>query len=405
MISVDEAKKIILDSVAPVGTERSPLVEGLHRVTAEDIVSRDDIPPFDNSSMDGYALCAADSRPAQSTTPVTLQVLTEVPAGEVFKKSLDRGTAAYVMTGAPIPKGADAVVEQEIVSTQNGTVRISSGVKEGRNIRRKGEDVKAGEVVVRKGTCLTASHLGALASIGTSSLLAFKKPNVAFLTSGNELVDVDSELLPGKIRNSNAFSLTGLIQEAYCSPVDLGISPDEDEALMNRIKEGLQNDALITSGGISVGKYDLVLKSLENVGVLCKFWKVGIKPGGPFAFGVFTRAGATVPVFSLPGNPVSTVVTFLQFVLPGLQKLMGMNLPSKRLVLRARLEVDIHKKDQKRHFSRGILGNEAGQLVVTTTGSQSSGILTSLTKANCLIIIPEETQDLKAGENVEVELL
>ncbi|MBI3006272.1 MAG: molybdopterin molybdotransferase MoeA [Ignavibacteriales bacterium] len=404
MISVDEAKKIILASVEPVDTEQIPLAESHYRVVAEDVASQDDIPPFDNSSMDGYALYAAEVQDAHSASPVTLKVLEEVQAGDVSQKTLEKGTAVHIMTGAPIPDGADAVIEQELTSSRNGTVGIASPVIKGKNIRRKGEDVRAGQVVVRKGTRLSASHMGALASVGRASVVVFRKPKVAFLTSGNELVRVDSALGPGKIRNSNAYSMLGLLEEAQCSPVELGMTPDNEEVLTRKVNEGIHNDALITSGGVSVGKYDLMLKAMENASVERKFWKVNIKPGGPFAFGVFKRNGKAVPVFALPGNPVSTMVTFLQFVLPGLQKLMGM-IPSSRLHVKARLEHDITKKDSKRHFVRGIVRNEAGALVVTTTGSQSSGVLTSMTAANCFIVLPEERKDPKVGEEVEVELL
>ncbi|HLF20067.1 MAG TPA: gephyrin-like molybdotransferase Glp, partial [Bacteroidota bacterium] len=333
------------------------------------------------------------------------QVLGEIAAGDASEKNLGARTAIHVMTGAPIPEGADAVVEQELTTIRNGTVLVPSALTAGRNIRRKGEDIRAGQIAVQKGRLLKAPEMGVLASIGISSLEVFRKPTVAILTSGNELVAVDSKLEPGKIRNSNAYSLLGLVKQALCMPVDLGIVPDDEEILSRKIKEGLTHDALITSGGVSVGKYDLMLKALENVGVVRKFWKVNIKPGGPFAFSVYIRKDQKIPVFSLPGNPVSTVVTFLELVLPGLMRLTGISSPSKRLQLRARLDHDIRKNDKKRHFSRGILRNEGGELFVKTTGPQSSGILTSMVLANCLIVIPEDQQDLKAGELVDVEIL
>lgn len=405
MISVEDARRIIIESVEPLGAERHPLAQCLHRVTAEDIQSHVDIPPFDNSSMDGFALKAADSHRADSANPVTLEVVAEIAAGSISDKPLRQGTAIRVMTGAPIPAGADAVVEQEVTAPRNGSVQILSSVAEGRNIRKKGQDVKAGQIVVGKGTFLRASHLGTLASVGIDAPLVFKRPRIAFFTSGNELVNADADLEPGKIRNSNEYSLMGLIREAHCEAVALGNAADDEGVLKQSIREGLRYDALITSGGVSVGKYDLVLNVLENVGVVSKFWKVNVKPGGPFAFGVFKRNDSVIPVFSLPGNPVSTVVTFLQFVIPGLQRLMGMAQTTNRVQLRALLEHEIHKKDRKRHFSRGVLRNEGGHFFVSTTGSQSSGVLTSMTRANCLIVIPEEVENLKAGEEVEVELL
>ena len=401
-ISVEEAQKTILESVSAVRTESIPLQNAFGRVMAKDTVAREDVPPFDNSSMDGFAIHVSD---IAGPLPATLSFGGEVAAGSLLKTELRPKTAIRVMTGAPIPKGANAVVEQEIVQTQNGSVKIDQLVQEGRNIRRRGEDIRVGGVVVRKGTYLKPAHIGVLASLGFSKIEVFKKPRVSFLATGNELANPRKVLSPGKIRNSNSYSVRGLISETGCIPHDLGVSRDVETSLSTKARKGLRCDALVTSGGVSVGKYDLVLSVLEKIGVERKFWKVNIKPGGPFAFGVFHRKSTSVPVFCLPGNTVSSIVTFLKFVRPALQKMMGYSEMPEPIRLNARLEHEIHKKDGKRHFVRGIVRNERGLLFVRSTGTQSSGVLTSLTSANCLIVLPESVTDFAVGQNVEIELL
>lgn len=406
MISYDEAKGIILGLVPTVLTENVALLEAYRRVLATDIVANEDIPPFDNASMDGYALHSEDTASATGAHNVSLTLAGEVAAGEVYPGILEKQRALRIMTGAPIPQGADAVLEQELAAMHNGFVAIGTHVAEGKNIRRKGEDIRKGDVALRKGTVLASAKIGVLASLGITNVPVYRKPRVALLTSGNEIVDVEEKVTAGKIRNSNSYTLWGLVKECGCEPIQLGNARDSEQELERNIEEGLAHDVLITSGGVSVGKYDFVLKTLEKLGVEIEFWKVNIKPGMPIAFGMFSAsARLPVPVFALPGNPVSTMVTFLQFVRPALHKIMGMDLPQEPLRLRATLEHDIHKHDGKRHFSRGIVRNENGNLVVQATGSQSSGVLTSLASANCFIVLPEETKDLKAGSVVDIELL
>ncbi|MCI0706987.1 MAG: molybdopterin molybdotransferase MoeA [Ignavibacteriae bacterium] len=403
MKSVQEARAIILDSLAMQSVESQPLRQAFHRVLAEDVVAAQDVPAFDNTSMDGYAVVSADTLRASEAAQVRLSVSGEVSAGKMYSGTLKPGEAVRIMTGAPIPIGADAVVEQEVVRASNGFVEIGTVVQPGRNIRRKGEDVRAGTVIMHRGTFLRSAHLGVLASAGASSVQVYRTPSVAFLTTGNELVEIDSIPASGQIRNSNAYSLWGLIQEAGAEPVDIGTAKDDKHELSQKLREGLKQDVLITSGGVSVGAYDYVLKTLEELGVKQKFWKVNIKPGMPFFYGVYHDANRVVPVFGLPGNPVSTMVTFLQFVRPALQKMMGRE-DFEVVRLKAKIEHDIHKKATKRHFLRGIVRNEAGGLIVTTTGTQSSGALTSMAKANCFIVVPEDVTELKAGDEVGIEL-
>lgn len=407
MISAGEARETIVSNVRSVGHETSDLHNAHARVLAIDVTSALDIPPFDNSSMDGYAVRVADLLREDKTGMAKLRLVGEVGAGDVFARELGPSLTVRTLTGAPIPSGADAIVEQELVKISDGSVLVPRTVDKGRNICRRGEDMRKGEVVMRKGTVLRAAHLGVLASLGIDNVSVQRRPRVAYVTTGNELVEVTEELLPGKIRNSNAYALWGQIKECGCEPVNLGIARDNEQELTQRLTEGLRHDVLITSGGASVGDYDFVLAVLKKLGTRILFWKVNIKPGMPFAFGIYENPDASqrVPVFALPGNPVSTMVTFIQFVLPALKKIRGEENPAERLKVTAKLEHDITKKDSKRHFSRGILRNENGTFVVRTTGSQSSGVLSSLVKANCLLHIPEEKLFLRAGEDVEVEIL
>lgn len=407
MISAGEARKIILSEVYAVGMETADLIDAHKRVLAVDIVAAQDVPPFDNSSMDGYAIRVDDLSRGGEGELVKMQLMGEVGAGDVFAMKLEAGRTVRTLTGAPIPEGADAIVEQELVKLSGGAVLIPRSIQRGRNIRRCGEDVSKGNVVLRKGTVLRAAHLGVLASLGVGSVPVHRQPSVAYVTTGNELVEMAEELSPGKIRNSNAYTIWGLVSECGCRPRNLGVCRDDEKDLTKKLTEGLQHDVLITSGGVSVGDYDFVLPALEKLGVRIRFWKVNIKPGKPFAFGVFDDLDSArrVLVFALPGNPVSTMVTFLEFALPALRKLMGEAEPEERMVVRAKLEGELVKKDGKKHYSRGILRNEKGVFFVRTTDSQSSAVLTSLIQANCLVHIPEEKTSLQPGEEVEVELL
>ncbi len=405
MIRADEGRSIIIGSITPVSIETSTLDNCLGRVLAADISAPRDLPPFDNSSMDGFAVRTADLKSALPNAPVQLKLAGELPAGTWSTETLRPGFAIRVMTGAPIPEGADAVAEQELTAAENGSVRVLSTIAPGRNIRKKGESLLAGALALRKGVRLSPASVGSLAAMGIKQVSVYRRPVAALLCTGNEVVGLDRTPGPGQIWNSNSFALRGAIENRGVSVVDMGIVADEKEQLAARLREALTYDSVITSGGVSVGKYDLVLDVLRSLGVEIKFWKLNIKPGMPMAFGVASAEGRTIPVFALPGNPVSTLVTFDQFVRPGLEKLSGVGSPEPRLRIKAVLEDPVHKKDGKRHFIRGIARNAADGIVVTTTGTQSSGVLMSLVKANCLIILPEESGSLNKGDVVEIELL
>jgi molybdopterin molybdotransferase len=407
MLSAFEARKAVLENLPDLSTETLDLRGALHRALAVDIIAEVDNPPFDNSAMDGFAIRSDDTKDASIGQPRRLKLAGAVRAGDDGREPLKAGTCVRIMTGAMIPPGADAVLEQELAALENDLVETKAPVSRGRHVRRTGEDIPRGATVLRKGTLLRAASLGVLASLGIAHVEVYRKPKVGVLTSGDEVVDVNEPLRPGKIRNSNAYTLYGLLEEDYCEVFDLGRARDVEAELRTKISEGLTYDLLITSGGVSVGEHDFVLKILRDLGVQIKFWKVNIKPGMPMAYGIYQAPGsdARTLVFALPGNPVSTMVTYLQFVRPALRKMTGSLETAQPFRLLAKLEHDVFKQDGKRHFSRGILRNQKGQLFVRMTGSQSSGVLSSLVSANCFVIIPEETTEIKAGNDVEIELL
>lgn len=397
MINAAEAQKIVYDSVEPLGAITVDIERSLHRVIGEDVVSLENVPAFDNAQMDGYAVRADDVR----LPPSTLKIVGEIPAGANATRELGTGDAASIMTGAKIPSGCDAVVQQEWTKGVDlQLVTILRSVSAGHNIRKAGADVCAGSIVLQKGHFLRPQEIGILASLGRKYVVVHRPAGVGILPTGNEVIGIEKPLAPGKIRNSNASALASLVREAGAEAVTLDVAKDEKADLTEKIVAGLRHDMLITTGGVSVGKYDLVAEVLREIGVDIKFWKVNIKPGMPLLFGMYNAR----PVFGLPGNPVSTVVTFLQFVKPALYKMMGRQ-QHPEFPLVARLSGEIKKTDGKRHFVRGILEDREGILSVHSTGPQTSNVLSSLVAANCLIVIPEEKEIVRSGENVEVQLL
>ncbi|OGU25723.1 MAG: hypothetical protein A2X66_07035 [Ignavibacteria bacterium GWA2_54_16] len=406
MISFHQAIKIILEAIIPVDAENCPLGSLHGRVLAQEVAAPIDVPPFDNSAMDGFAICSEDAAGARPDRPVSLRLLAEIAAGDAATAPLLKGSTFRILTGAPIPPGADAVIEQERVEFADGQILLKEPVPFGRNVRSRGEDATKGASVLLQGDVLDAARVGIIASVGIGALQVHRIPRVAILTTGNELVEVNQPLKGGQIHDSNSFTLQGLVREAGCEPVLVGPASDSLEDLKKRIRTGLSADALITAGGVSMGTRDMVLQAFRETDVDVLFWKVNIKPGMPFAFGLYRPPGALrpVPVFALPGNPVSAMVTFLQLARPALRILMGSREGLVGTNLKAKLEHDYSKLDGKLHFARGIVRNENGKLVVRITGSQSSGVLTSLSLANCLVVIPETEHLMKAGSEVEVRL-
>jgi molybdopterin molybdotransferase len=397
MINAREALQSILNAAHPLGPVTLSIERSIGSALAEDVVAAENIPSFDNAAMDGFAVISSDA----ATAPVTLSIAGEVAAGAVASSDLKPGEAMSIMTGAKIPRGCDAVIQQEWTELPDPHhVKLLRPVTAGHNIRRAGSDITSGTVVLKRGTSLRPQEIGVLASLGRRFAVVHRKPSVAILATGSEIVDVAKPLPDGKVRNSNAYVLTALAAQLGCDAVNMGIVQDELAEIKKRMEEGLRSDVLITTGGVSVGKYDLVMSALKELGGEVKFWKVNIKPGMPLMFGQCRGR----LVFGLPGNPVSAMVTFLQFVKPALLRLMGLEREAP-VRLHARLDEEIRKSDGKRHFVRGILTNSDGSVHVRTTGSQVSNVLTSLSRADCLIILPEDRDYFPKGAEVEVELL
>ena len=400
MISVEKALKTILASARLMGTEKINILDAQRRAIAENIYAGRDIPSVDNSAMDGYALRAADTRGATPKKPVWFKIIEEIPAGKIPRKKLRSKEAARIMTGAIIPGGADAVIRQENTRREGNLVAVLTPVARKTDIRFAGEDVRKGELVIHKNSVMGAAQIGMLAALGKKSALVYKKPRVAIMATGDELVDIDTNPSPGKIVNSNSYSLATLVDDCGGVPVILGITRDNKSALKQKFSTALKNDVIISSGGVSVGDYDLVKDIMVNMGNSMYFWQVAMRPGKPLAFGAIKG----VPLFGLPGNPVSTMVSFEQFVRPYLLKIQG-HRNIFRPVLKAISAENLEKKAGVKNFLRAIVKREKDKYIVKTTGNQGSGILKSMVTANALIILGEKETKIKKGDKVTVQLL
>lgn len=400
MIQVHEALEIILSKISFKGVEKIPIDESLGRVLTEDIVARRPNPPLDNSAMDGYALIAGDIRSATPEHPVKLEVLEDVPAGYTAHTTIRSGQAIRIMTGAPIPPGADAVIMQEDTERNGNYVLVKDTAEVGENIRQAGEDVKTGELVISRGVTIQPSHIGMMAVVGRSHVYVSQRPIVAIISTGDELVDLDDTPTGPCIYNSNGYMLAAQVRSAGGTPRYLGIARDQEKDLLEKFEWALKCDIVVSSGGVSVGDYDLVKASLKKMGQEMLFWKVAMKPGKPLAFGRIDEK----PVFGLPGNPVSSFVSFEQFVRPSLRKMLGCKDLSHK-VIQAKLTKTIHKKPGRQHFlSSTVAWNGAGY-IATPAEEQGSGVLKSAMNANGLLIFPLESSQISAGETVTVQLL
>jgi molybdopterin molybdotransferase len=408
MIRVKDALKIVLNSIKPLGSERVKLLDGLDRVLACDITADCNMPPFDNSAMDGYALKAKDAKGASKASPKILKVIEDVAAGYTAKKSVRDKEAVRIMTGAAIPRGADSVIMVEFTERTQDTghrtdlVKIFREVELGENIRNSGEDVRKNQKVLHRGAILRPQELGMLAGLGISKISVTKRPRVGILATGDELIDVEGRLSEGKIRNSNSYIVNGQIVKCGAIPVDLGIARDTKINVKKKIKAGLKKhlDMLLVIGGISVGDYDLVKDVLFELGIKMKFWKVCMRPGKPLAFGIING----IPVFGLPGNPVSSTISFEEFVRPSILKMQGVKNLFRPGVW-AILTEDFQKKKGLRYFIRTRLRNIDGEFYASITGPQGSGIINSLLLADGIIVAPEGEVFLKKGQKVYVQLL
>ena len=415
MISVEEALEKVLTYVEVLEPERKPILDCLGQVLAEDVYSTIDIPPLDNSAMDGYALRAEDTRGAGETSPRYLVVVGEVAAGSMPTKEVRPGTAIRIMTGAPLPEGADAVVQFENTDEVNrksssddlSQIGILCQARKGLNVRGRGEDIAKGKLILKRGKVLRPQEIGVLASLGRSTVLVIRRPIVAILATGDELIGVDQPLAPGKIHDSNNYTIAAEVSRYGGIPKILGIGRDSIQSLTEKINEGLDADMLITSGGVSKGDYDIVKDVLAEHGEV-GFWTVCMKPGKPLAFGIIkkTEGGREkkLPHLGLPGNPVSSMITFEQFARPAILKMMGKKILVKPAI-RAIIEDDVVDTDGRRLFARVSVTRRGGQYYASPTGPQGSGILTSMAKANGLAVIPENSKGVKAGDMVEVQML
>ena len=400
MISVEDALKLILSTTPILGMEKVDIITALGRVIGEDIYSPSDIPPFDNSAMDGYAVKSEDTKGASIDHPAVLMVIEDLPAGYVAKGKIKKGEAIRIMTGAPLPQGADSVVMVEETEASGDKVKIFNEAGINQHIRKAGEDVKKGELVIPQGTVLRPAAIGMLASLKRSFVSVYQRPLVSILCTGDELVDVDGELKAGQIVSSNSYTLASQVNECGGIPLLLGIARDRKDELEQKFREGLRADVIISSAGVSVGDYDLVKGVLQDLGMEMKFWKVAMRPGQPLAFG--TIGGK--PTFGLPGNPVSSMVSFEQFVRPYLLKMQG-HKKIFRPVIEAIWQEEFTKKTERKYLVRCIVSKKEGTYIASSTGEQGSGILKSMVLANGLAIFPEEKEVIRAGEKVKVQLL
>jgi molybdopterin molybdotransferase len=418
MLTVEEALEKILSEVDVLDTESAPILDSLGQVLAEDIRSDIDVPPLDNSGMDGYAVKAADTRGASEKSPRRLKVIDTVIAGSISTMELVKGTAVRIMTGAPVPKGADAVVQFE--NTDETTRKDSLNIRTpsevgilaeaapGLNIRRAGEDVTRGATILKKGIVIRPSEIGMMASLGYKNVKVIRRPVVAVLSTGNELVEVGEKLPEGKIYDSNAYSIASLVKRYGGIPKVLGIARDDEKELLAKLKQARDADMLLTTGGVSMGDYDMVKDVLARDGKMV-FWKVRVKPGKPLAFGKIKGTGKngrprSIPHLGLPGNAVSCMVSFELFVRPAMLKMMGKKTFDKPTVEAILLE-DVTNNAGRRIYDRAIVERQDGHYYARLTGPQGSGILTSMSLANSLVLIPEERQEIKKGEIVQALML
>ena len=412
MLSVEEALERILAHFHVLESEERPLLDALGQVLAEDATARRDIPPLDNSAMDGYAIQAASVVGASENSPVMLKVVGAVAAGQLPSDTVGPGTTVRIMTGAPIPPGADSVVPfeetDEVERRDSGDSLDQIGVKIpirlGADIRPAGQDVRRGDTVLTKETTLRPAEIGVLASLGLENVTVVRRPVVAILATGNELLEAGADYAEGKIYDSNSYSIAAGVLRYGGIPKMLGIARDNLDSMNAKLKEGLDSDMLVTSAGVSKGDYDMVKDGLAQHGEI-DFWSVRMRPAKPLAFGVLrTDDGREVPHLGLPGNPVSTMVAFEQFARPAIRKMMGKSVLRKPRIT-AVLDEPIYNTDGRRVYARVVISKENGAYHARLTGNQSSNLLTSMASANGLAVCPEDLPMKKAGDVVEVLML
>ena len=401
-LSVDEAQLAILEATPVLGSETVAVRDALGRVLAESVRSGRTLPPADCSAMDGYALRRGDLQGASAKQPRSLDVVFEVAAGAQPECAIEPGQAARIFTGAPVPSGADAVVRQEDTERDGNVVRVRVEPEVAEHIRRAGEDVQIGDAVLEPGDALRAPQAGLLASLGRAVVAVHQRPRVAILSGGDELVEPDGDISGGRIVSSNSYTLAAQCLEAGADPIYLGIARDHPDEIEARLRSGLRADCVVSSAGVSVGDRDYVRSVLEKLGCELDFWGVNMKPGYPLAFGRF--ANDLPLVFGLPGNPVSAMVTFEQFVRPALRKMTGQR-AWYRPIIEVTLGEQLSKKPGRLHFVRVLLERRNGEVIARTTGSQSSGVLRSMSLAQGLLVFPTEASELRKGDTATVQVV
>lgn len=395
--TVAAAQHCVIAAMKTLGTEHVPLQQALGRVLAEDIVANRDQPPYDVSAMDGFALRSADL----TTAPATLEIIEDIKAGDMPKHTIQPGQCARIMTGAPVPPGADAVIRvEDTEALSERQVQINVTVKARNDIRDRGENMACGEVVLSRDTSITPGVIGMLAMVKQAEVPVYRQPRVAILSTGDELEGLDEPLDPLKIPDANSYALMAQVQALGMAPVLLGIARDDPDDLRAALQRGLQFDVLLVSGGTSVGVHDYVRPTLEALGVQMQFWRVAMKPGHPMAFGIAPLTW----VFGIPGNPVSSMVCFEEFIGPALRKLMGHTRLFRQTVT-ATLTREVKHRHRRTEFVRVMLARQGDVWVATPTGNQGSGILRSMAMAEGLMVVPAESGDVAVGATVQVQLL
>ena len=396
VLTVAQARQRILQRIAPLDPEEVPFNQAAGRVLAEEVRSERDVPPFANSAMDGYAVRAIDVRTASPSAPTHLKVLGEIRAGAAPPTAVRPNTALRIMTGAMVPEGADAIVRVEDTAEQDGMVEVRTAVEPGTSVRAAGSDLRRGDLVATAGRSITPGLIGVLASAGRVAVRCIRQPRVLVLSTGDELREPGESLGPGQITNTNRYTLAAAVQEAGGQVIDTGVAKDERQDLVARLGSAQNADLLVTTGGVSMGAYDLVRNLLEEQhGV--DFWQVALRPGKPLIFG----AVGGVPLIGLPGNPVSTLVGFELFVRPALLKMQGRT-DLERPRLRAVAEDRLTNPPHLEQYFRGVARREGERVVVRLTGDQGSHVLRSMADANCLIVVPLGTSEVPAGAEVEI---
>lgn len=415
MLSVEEARDRIVSMFQTLDTEEKAVLDTLGQVLAEDIMSDLDIPPLDNSAMDGYAIRYEDTLGASKEAPKIVKVIGEISAGQVPEGEVLPGTSIRIMTGAPIPQGANAVVPFEdtdefgaasskISNTLNQDIKINVETSKHSNIRPAGQDIKKGDVILRSGTIIRPAEAAIIASTGRSKIKVTRRPVISVIATGNELIEPGMKIKPGSIYDSNSYGIAASVTKYGGLPKFLGIAKDDWNSLEAKIEDGLESDLLITSAGVSKGDYDIVKDLLSSRGSI-DFWSVRMRPAKPLAFGTFdTNDGKKIPHIGLPGNPVSALVAFELLVRPAILKMLGKIDPGKALI-KATLNDDIVNTDGRRVYARVKVSQEDGHFYASLTGDQGSGVLTSMVLADGLAVCPEDVKVLKAGSSASVYML